>query len=323
MVHFSSSGNDPIQWERNDQPQVVLAQLSQATSTMHHIDEVFLWLVHTIVSRFDVQVAQVWTTQATTAGQTSSQLRSVMCKDHSLPQNLVVNTYIADLVGHILDEQRDAQLKSVDVISSPHHSMLLKRHGLYYFTGAFVCGDVLVPPPRESTSMSMQKIPTPLAMVLLLFFRHMPHQYLLPAVGSILTQALPIASSCGFLLSAPVHGYPTSPHTEPISHTQSSRMEPVPPTPSSRSDPSKLIARRVEDPMSNPISAAMALPEVQMRHVYKVINDRRSVAQLSRLINLEQRDVLLILQKLVAMQRVQMYEPTGRRVEDVRFLEEL
>ena len=322
MVHFSSSGNDPIQWEGDDQSQAVLAQLSQATSTMRHIDEVFLWLVHMIVSRFDVQVAQVWTMQATTTGQMSPQLRSVMCKDHSLPQTIVVNTYVADLVGHILDEQCNAPLEHVDESFSVYHSMLLKRYGLCYSTGAFLRGDTLVPPPRGRTSMSMQKIPTPLELVLLLFFRHMPQRDVLPAVGSILTQALPIASSRGLLLSAPTHGYPAIPYAEPASHMRSSRLVPVPPPkPLSRSDLPNLIARRVEDPMDNPISATMALPEEQMRHVYKVINDRRSVAQLSRLTNLELRDILLILQKLVAMQRVQMYEPTGRRVEDVRFLE--
>lgn len=296
MVNFSSSGNNPIQWEGDDQPQIVLAQLSQATSTMRHIDEVFLWLVHMIVNRFDVQVAQVWTMQATTTGQMSPQLRSVTCRDHSLPQNLVVNTYTADLVGHILDEQRAAYPEYVDANFSSYHALLLKRYGLHYSAGAFFATDMLVPPPRGRTSTSMQKVPTPLAMVLLLFFRHMPHQDLLPAIGSILTQALPVASSRGFLLPAYAYESPAL--------------------------PSHLIAHRVEDPMDNPISATMALPEEQMRHIYKVIDGRRSVVQLSRLTNIELKNVVVILQKLVVMRRVQMCEPTGRCVEDVRFLKE-
>jgi hypothetical protein len=148
-------------------------------------------------------------------------------------------------------------------------------------------------------------------MGLLLFFQHVPHQDVMPVVGDIFAQALVVARSHGFLLSDPTSGTPTQPDAESQPRVQ-------PPLP----EPSELIIHRVEDPMSNPISAATVLPEEQMRRVYAVINDKRNVAELARLTRLDQRDIFLILRKLVAMQRIQIYEPTGRRVEDLSVFDE-
>jgi hypothetical protein len=85
--------------------------------------------------------------------------------------------------------------------------------------------------------------------------------------------------------------------------------------------PSELIAHRIDDPMSNPISAATALPEDQMRRVYTVINDKRNIAELARLSRLDLREVFLIVRKLAAIQRIQIHDPTGRRVEDLSILD--
>jgi hypothetical protein len=309
MIHFSSSDNDPSQAREDDLLQGVLTQLSRATMTMQHIDEVFLWLVHTIVNRFGVSVAQVWAMQSTITGQRSPQLRSVMCQDASLPQNIVVNTQIAALAGRMLNEQHTIQLRSVEAYFSQYLALLLRRYGVHYCTGCFVHTNMLLPPPRQD--LSAQKTATPLAMVLFLFFQHMPNQNILPTIQDIVAQTLPIASSRGFLLTTPASSDPIPPSTEPPSSTQLTQKALV-----------ALIPRRAEDPMSNPLSAAKALSEQQLRQVYAVINDRRNIAELCKLTNLDLQDVLQILQKLVVMHLVQIHEPTGRRVENISLYNE-
>lgn len=303
MEYFASPDDEHFQIQRDDLKQTILAQLSQAT-TMQHIDDVFLWLVHTAINHFGAQVAQVWAMQATTMGQFFPQLRSVMCQDLSLSQNVVVNTHVAALVGHMLRTQRDIQMRPVDASFTQYLALLLRRHGLHHCAGTFVGREMLLPPPRMSTSG--RKIATPLTAGLLLFYQQLPNPDALPALGDIFAQALAIASSWGFL--------PSEASSRPVVQPGAEARPPVPP---SRPALYELIARRFEDPMSNPISAAMVLPEEQMRRVYAVINDKRNMAELARLTRLDLRDVFLMVRKLAAIQRIQIYDPTGRRIEDL------
>jgi hypothetical protein len=308
MEYFASPDDERFQVQRGDLKQTILAQLSQAT-TMHHIDDVFLWLVHTIVDHFGVQAAQVWAMQTTTMGQFFPQLRSVMCQDLSLSQNIIVNTHVAALAGHMLRTQRDIQLHPVDASFTQYLALLLKRHGLHYCAGAFVGRETLLPPPRMS--MSGRKIATPLTAGLLLFFQQLPQPDVLPVVGDIFAQALVIASSRGLLPSDSRFGPTAQPGAE-------SRPQVQPSLPT----PYELIACRVEDPMSNPISTSAVLPEEQMRRVYAVINDKRNMAELARLTRLDLRDIFLIVRKLAAIQRIQIYDPAGHRIEDLSMLDE-
>jgi hypothetical protein len=303
MEYFASPDDEHFQVQWDNLKQTILAQLSQAT-TMQHIDDVFLWLTHTVVNNFGAQVAQVWAMQATTMGQFFPQLRSVMCQDLSLSQNIVVNTHVAALAGHMLKTHRDIQLHPVEASFTQYLALLLKRHGLHYCAGAFVGREMLLPPPRMSTSG--RKIATPLSAGLLLFFQQLPQPDVLSVVGDILAQALVIAGSRGLLSSDARPRLIPQPDTE-------SRPQEQPSLPA----PYELIACRVEDPMSNPISAATALPEEQMRRVYAVINDKRNMAEIARLTGLDLRDVFLIVRKLAAIQRIQVYDATERRIEDL------
>jgi hypothetical protein len=310
MEIFSS----PDDQERKDSlKQAILAQLSQ-TSELHHIDDVFLWLVHTIVNHFGVQVAQVWAMQTTTMGQFFPQLRSVICQDRSLSQNIIVNTHVAALASRMLSAQRDIPLHLVDASFTQYIALLLRRHGLHYCAGTFVRRDTLLPPPRMS--MSGQKIETPLAAGLLLFFQNLPRADTLPIIGDILNQALVIADARGLLPTEAGLGAIPFLHVESQPHQP--QPQPLPAIPA----PSDLIARKIEDPMSNPIAAAAALSEKQMRRVYTVINDKRNMAELARLARLDLKDVFLIVRKLAAIQRIQIYDPTGRRIDDLSIFDE-
>jgi hypothetical protein len=204
MATFSLSDNTSFQAKGDDQLQTILTQLTQAATTMQHMDEVFGWLAHTAVHRFGVQVAQVWAMQANMTEQLSPKLRSIQCQDLSLPYNILDNAQIATLAERMLSERRNTQFLPVDAYFSQYLALLLKRHGLYYCTGIFVGDDMLLPPPHMS--LPKQKVATPLTMALLLFFRFVPHQDMLSTIGKLVTEALPIASSRGFLLSAPTSG---------------------------------------------------------------------------------------------------------------------
>jgi len=299
MGYFSSPDNASSQIRKEDLLHVISTQLSQATVTMLHVDEVFLWLVDTIVKHFDATVAQVWAMQATTTGQRlSPQLRSMMCQNASIPHNVVVNAHIADLVESMLQEQRVTRLCPVEACFSQHLALLLQRYELYYCADYSMCSDTLLPPPR--LALPAKQKATPLAMTLFLFFRSMPHEDTLPAIQYIVALALSMARSRGLLRNSAL------PSTEPSFRTKSTQDELA-----------ALIPCRAEDPTRNPLAVAGVLPERQLRRVYMLINDRRNIAQISQLTHLGLKDVLGILHKLVAMQQVQLYEPTGRRVENI------
>jgi hypothetical protein len=299
-MDFFSSPDD--QGRKDELKQDIAGQLLQITN-LHHIDDVFLWLVHTIVHRFGAQVAQVWAMQSTDKGQLFPQLRSVMRQDRSLSQNIVANPHVASLAGHMLSTQRDIPLHPVDASFTQYVALLLKRHGLYYCAGTCIKRDTLLPPPRTSTSG--QKIATPLVTGLLLFFQHLPGSHTLASIEDTLKQALTLADTCGLLCS--------NTDSATIAYPQ---IEPAPSLPA-RPALSDLLARRIDDPLNNPISSAATLPEEQMRRVYAAINDKRNMAELAMLTNLELKDILLIVRKLAAIQRIQIYDPTGRRLDDL------
>src|SRR5438105_3548953 len=93
------SGINSFQVGINQRQSAITAHLFKATTNMHHIDELFLWLAHTIVQSFKVQVIQLWAVQASRTGQLSIQLRTLVSEDTSLPQHMMANEQVAATIG--------------------------------------------------------------------------------------------------------------------------------------------------------------------------------------------------------------------------------
>jgi hypothetical protein len=117
------------------------------------------------------------------------------------------------------------------------------------------------------------------------------------AINDIFQKILPIARSRGLLLTTP--GVVSSP---------AAQQNPVP-------DLFDLIPHRYEDPADNPLALSVVLKDGMTRRFYGAINGRRSVRELCVLVGLERAEATIIVQKLLAMARVKLYQPDGQFVE--------
>src|SRR5437667_1793050 len=93
------SGANSFQLAINQHQPAITAQLFKATANMHHTDELFLWLAHTFVQGFKVQVAEVWAVQTDVTGKLSVYLRTLIREDTTLPQYTIANEHIAATMG--------------------------------------------------------------------------------------------------------------------------------------------------------------------------------------------------------------------------------
>ncbi len=298
MASHQVLDNSSPQQSRDNQHFVALANLMQVAPTMHHIDDLWLWLTQAMTSRFDIQVAQIWATQL---GQPIPELRSMACQDTAFPQNIVINTHIATVAQRLLSERHTSPPQVVDKIFPQYLAILLKRHKLNYSANYFLSSDLLHPPANSSGSAG--KVPTPLGITVVIFVRQIPAQDTLPTIGSVCQQALTIASDQRLLLPAETKWGSS------LNETNMDFSSPASPA------LSKLIPHRIENPMSNPIAASVAISDKLARRLYAAIDDRRNVSELCTLTRLAPQEIYRILQTLVAQQRVQVYESSGRLVD--------
>src|SRR4051794_7830569 len=84
---------------------VVISQLLQVIGNMRHIDDLFLWLVHTLSRRLGIDVIQFWALQNHIGGQVTLELRSTVSQNLKLPQYVVINPDVMGAVRHILKER--------------------------------------------------------------------------------------------------------------------------------------------------------------------------------------------------------------------------
>ena len=148
-------------------------------------------------------------------------------------------------------------------------------------------------------------------MTLVLFFRQVPPQDFLPAVGHLLQQVLPIARNRDLLLPAEAPGE-VSPQSTNSTNLQQQRSLPT---------LSALIPHRIEDAASNPIAASVAISDKQARRLYAAINGRRAVDELFELMQIEMEEFYRALRILLVQNRIQLYEPGGQRVNNVLLLD--
>jgi len=275
----------------------VTTQLFKAATTMHHIDELFLWLCRAVVQTFSVQVVQIWATQTEYNGQNFTQLRTIVHQDNSLPEHVTVNNQVAAFAEYMLSLRRDYTLDIMGKTFSQHQATLLGRYGLHYCSGYYLSSNGLLPP--TSTDLSPESVPTPLAAAVLLFLQ----QSLLPeqqgSIGLILRQAVQLAGNRGLLLLG---------------------------LPQQRSVPalSELIPHRHEDAelmkSSNPLAGSDIISDKRARRLYVAIDGRKSLEELSATTHMNTKEVNAALQILLTQHRVQLYDSEGQRVDRSLFL---
>ena len=313
MMNNGGPGDPSSQLYTGRRQLVYSAQLFKAAETMHHIDELFLWQNRLFLQQFDAQAVQFWSLQSLLTGQVTIKLRAVDWQDASLPQNVLVNTQIANSAGNLLNKQRNFMLLSVNNLFSLHQADLLSRYGLNYCFCDFLHSPLLLPPMPNATE---QEIPTPLAVAALLFFKRFPPQDEISAINLILGQSLAVATTRGLLL-------PT--------RTSSGRLPAISggagiSTPrQTQVHLSDLVPHRLEDAnamrSSNPFASAAVIADKRARRLYAAIDGRKNVREIATNIGMDSKEVYLALQFLLEQHRVQLYEPGGQLIDELPFID--
>ena len=218
------------------QQMALTAQLFQAVSSMHHIDELFQWLAHALVRRFNIQLLQFWTNHISSTGQLTAQLKTIARQDASLPDQIAVNEQMQRIAQQFLSERIAYDLQPVESIFSHYQAILLKRHGLSYWCACFTSGNALLPPRADI--LSQRESPAFFAMTTLLFLRQSPQFNIMPATTAILDEATALATKRGLLLPTtdPYAAFSPQPYTPqpqsytplPQSYTPPSHYTPLP-----------------------------------------------------------------------------------------------
>src|SRR6266566_165182 len=169
-------------------PLIITTRLYKAVMTMHHIDELFLWLVEAIAHAFDIQVTQLWAQQALVTGQYVLRLRTMVRQDSSLPSQVVANQQVATSIEYTLQGRQAFLFQRVDQFFSTHQGNLLMRYGLNYCCYYIFRNSALLPPSQQSSPA--QEVVTPLTAIVLLFTRHPLSADVLSAVNLVLEQAI-------------------------------------------------------------------------------------------------------------------------------------
>lgn len=295
---------------------LVSGQLVKAATNMHHIDELFLWLAHTIVQNFDVQVVQFWAIQSTRSGQYFTQLRTMLRQDTTIPQHVVTNNQVIALAERILSERHNYLLQPLGSIFPPYQTSLLARYGLNYFFSYFLSSNTLLPPLYNNASA--EDIPTPLALAIMLFLRQAPGQSLLSALRLSSEQTLAVAAYRG-LLSPDI-----SPAPLPAASNATAKQVNTHSEPRSMTTLEQLIPRRLEDAnlmtTSNPLSFSLAISDRSALRLLAAIDGRKNVDELCSSINMDLTEAYKALQTLLEQHRIELYEPGGEAADNSIYL---
>lgn len=300
--------------QRRGNVPLVIPQLLQASTRMRHIDELLLWLANVVVQRLDVQVMQLWANQAAPNGQLAPALRTNICEDTSLPQSVVYNPQIIEVIGRALYMRQNIPLQPVNNVFTSHQGTLFLRYGLHYCLGYFLSVDALLPPAQ--TLPPHHAIATPCAMMALLVLRRNFSQEVFVAMQHMFEQAILIAARRGLLLPAHTQNIPSagSPVHSGSLLLSSQQLPPV----------LQLIPRRVSNTEAmkadNPFAVAAPSPAIKDRNalrLYQAIDGKRTVADLAAMTRLREKDVTFALQVLLKQKLIQLFTAEGQMLDSL------
>ena len=303
----SEDGIDSHPIDRGNQQLAVITQLLRMSVNMRHIDEMFLWLSHSIGQRLNIDVLQFWSYQAHITGQYSAELRVTANQNTLFPLQVVNNVHVSEIVSDLLTQQSGASPQAVASTFSPHQADLLTRYNLHYWACFLLSSDVLLP-PTMSNEPTQGAIPTPLTMAVSLFTQQLPNPHLLPTIKSILEHALSIAKNRGLLSSAA---------NPSLGNLANNRAQPQQLT------FNELIPHRAQDVQAmqanNPLANAIVIADMQARQLYFAIDGKKSIAELVDIIQLDQQEFDSALQFLLKQKLTRLCEPNGKVIDSSLF----
>lgn len=288
----------------------IMSQLLKSATTMSHIDELFEWEGRILIQYFNVQATQIWGIQADITGKLASQLRAMIWKDASIPQHIFTNNQVAMTAGQILSSQPGYMLLRVDDMFSPHQAALLKRYGVPYCFCNYLRRSSFLPPARNASD---QEIPTPLAVVIILFLKQSLSRDELSTIILILERSMAIAERQGLLLPAST----TSGRLPAVSvkdHQQWMQLH-----------FSEFIPHRLENAnalrTSNPFAATDIISDKPARRLFTAIDGRKNIEEICASIGFNLKEAFVALQFLLNQHRVELKEPGGLLVDSSLFFD--
>lgn len=305
---MSRDGNDD-KFSANDisgSQMALAAQLSRSVATMHHIDELFQWLAYAMVQHFNLQMIQFWTNQVNHAGGISIQLRTIVRRDSTLPEQIIVNDHTAYIAQRVASERRSYQPQPTETLFPPYQATLLKRYGLNYCGICFTSNNLLLPPPESI--FSNERSPLPLALTTLFFVRQFPHPDTISTFSLIFEQAMITAGKRNLLQAmntplppSPVAALPATP--PPIPQETTFPLEQL--IPQRRQDADLLLT-------DNPFARPAIISDKKARRLHAAIDGRTNVAALCQTTGMNIKEVYVALQMLLSQQRIDLYKPNGQ-----------
>ncbi len=291
---------------------VIITQLLQIVTNMQHIDELFLWLSHSIGQRLNIPVIQLWANQAHITGQYSAELRVMANQNSALPLHVVNNVQVAEVVKGLLSERHGVRSQPVGSVFLLPQADMLTRYSLHYWESAYVSHNVLLPP--ASNDGSSGAISTPLAMIAALFTQQPSNVNLLATVTRIIEYALSIAKNRGLLLDAP-----NSPLSSSASYMKDRAQN-------QQYELNEFIPHRAQSveaiQVNNPLAGAAVISDKQARRLYAVIDGKRSIAQLVEMTRMDQQEFISALRFLLKQKLIRLHDPKGKPVDSL-FLESM
>jgi len=287
----------------------VMMQLMKVVPTMHTIDELFQWLAYAIVNNFDLQLAQFWTPYMSSSGMTSTHLRMMVARDPSLPEGVVVNDQMFQIVRRLIYEQRTIASQPVDVLFPLPRGPLLKRYGLNYCAGSYMSSNVLLPSPNNMSSDPREA--TPFSLTTLLFLSQHGPWDLMPSVSALLKQAIRLATNRGLLLTA-----------TPRPNFMSGSETPPPLNVASTLSLFALIPRGKEGNnflTSNPFARDASIQDARALRLHRAINGKKNVAELCRSTGIDKKDISAALRLLLNLNRIELINVAGEVIDPTLF----
>lgn len=283
---------------------VIITRLLQISGNLRHIDELLLWLSHMIAQRMEIDVVQFWAMQPHLTRQGMAELRASACLDLSLPRQVVVNPQVVEVIERLLSERHGMMPQTVNLVFSQQQASLLRRYQLNYWASYFLSSSVLLPPPNNDS----EKIALPMTMVISLFLRQPFNPRLLPTIGHIAEQVVPIARNRGLLLS----------EDQLLLHSTHTIHKPEYESPIL----TDLIPRRTRltntMQASNPFGNVVVIAEKHSRQLYFAIDGTKTVADLLMLTQLSAPEFYAALRLLLKQKHIQLYEVGGHLLDSIQ-----
>ncbi len=289
----------------------IITQLLQMSGNMRHIDEMFLWLSHCIGQRLNIDVLQLWSYQNHTTGQYSAELRVTASQNTWFPLQVVNNAQVAEVVRDVFTQESGVSPQPVRSIFPLPQADLLTRYNLHYWACLFLKSNTLLPPPM-STDPSDRAIPTPLTMVISLFTEQELNPNLLPTISHILEHALSIARNRG-LLSNAVKPTFSNPADYPVQSRQFMLNDLIPRW---RQSIEMMQA-------NNPLANTAPITDKSARQLYFAIDGKKNITALANIFQFDQHELHSALQFLLEQKLIQLYDPNGKAIDSLPFIEQL